>query len=310
VLLAGGSTMLSGCGQLEEIQSADAAPIATGELVINGAAEGNLVQAMRPEQPAPHIDLSQQNIRELYDAGGLYRSFDVGGQKIVHLTFDDGPWPKNTIAIMDILAQNGLEGYATFFEVGDNLRQFNDIGREVVRRGYLIGNHSKTHSTYVPHEIAAEIVPAQEEIFQLLGVRPDLFRSPGLTSGQIIQDVLAELGMCNIFTDQDPHDWANPRISAADIIANIRRQAHPGLINLLHDGGSHQETVDAIQGVIDTFRELGYTFVTMKQMMQAARGAVFTTERTQLYIPRLQVPDYSVDTFDAKAEWAKLNPQT
>lgn len=257
-------------------------------------------------QPAERLTPPEKSIRDCFMPGALYRTLDVGGQKLVTLTFDDGPWPVNTVAIMDILARNGLEGCATFFQVADNVRQFAEIAREVLARGYTIGNHSKTHSTYVPSAIANEIILAQEEIFQILGIYPDVFRSPGLTEGQVIQDVLYALGMCNIFTDRDPHDWAVPRLNSQEIIKNVSNQLHPGLFNLLHDGGSHTPTVNAMQGIIDVIHEKGYKIVTLKQLFLAAAGQVLTTERVESYTPRLYVPDYSGDTFDRVAELAAI----
>jgi chitin deacetylase len=228
----------------------------------------------------------------------LYRTFDVGGQKLVTLTFDDGPWPGNTLAVTATLALNGLEGAATFFWIGVNVRRFPDVAREVARRGYTIGNHSMTHSTYSPAGIAAEVDVAQQTIADTVGIRPVLFRSPGLSTGPVLQAKLRSLGMCNIFTDVDPHDWVSPRISAGQIVANVGGEVHPGLPLLLHDGGSHQQTVDAVQGVIDTVRGQGYTIVTMAEMMQAVHGTTLTTERVEGYTPQNDPPAFSDDVFD------------
>ncbi len=302
----GGGALLEGCGQQQYIENELLTPQTVIVDINDGATNDGLQPAVRLNPPAKQPDPSTQNIRELYNPGALYRRFDVGGQKLVTLTLDDGPWPINTVSIMDTLSRNGLEGCATFFQVGDNMVQFLDIGKEVRDRGYLIGNHSKTHSTYVPSRIAAEISPAQQQFLDYLGLTPNIFRSPGLTEGQIIQDVLASLGMCNIFTDTDPHDWAMPRLTSQEIIMNVSNQLHPGLILLLHDGGSHTQTVNAMQGIIDVANAQGYTFVTMKQMMQAAKGAVFTTQHAELYEPRPVMPDYSLDTFDRVNELARI----
>lgn len=72
-------------------------------------------------------DPANQDIRELYTPGALYRNFQVGGQKLVTLTYDDGPWPTNTLAIANTLRNNDLDGVATFFKVADNVSQFREI---------------------------------------------------------------------------------------------------------------------------------------------------------------------------------------
>lgn len=192
-------------------------------------------------------------------------------EKVFALTFDDGPWPVNTQAIMNILKSRGYEGRATFFMVSNNLRSNLSIGKEVKRRGYLIGNHSKTHSTYSPSGIANEIVPAQNDFEELLGITPLYFRSPGLTMGENIQSTLKYLGMCNIFTNADLRDYISPRISSAQIVANFARTLNPGTITLLHDGGSHANTVGAINGILDVAESRGYKLISLPELL-AKRG--------------------------------------
>jgi len=192
-------------------------------------------------------------------------------EKVFALTFDDGPWPVNTQAIMNILRSRGYESKATFFMVSNNLQYYSTIGKEVKNRGYLIGNHSKTHATYNPSSIAAEIAPAQTDFKNILGVSPYYFRSPGLTQGEVIQSTLAVLGMCNIFTDTDLRDYISPRISPAEIVSNFSRTLNPGTITLLHDGGSHSNTVAAIHGILDVAESRGYRLITLPELL-AKRG--------------------------------------
>ncbi len=305
--LLGGAAVLGGCGHPHSIEAGEAPAVEPGlvDVNINGAAEGPYQPALQLNPREPRMN-PNQDIRELFMPGGLYRTFPVGGQKLVTITLDDGPWPTNTLAIANTLRDNDLEGCATLFQVADNVRQFREIAQEAAARGYLIASHAKTHNTYVPRELAAEIPLAQDIFYEFLGLRPDLFRSPGLTQGQVIQDMLASLGMCNIFTDVDLNDWTSPRISSQQIINNVENNLHPGLVILLHDGGSHTQTVNAMQGIIDVIRKHDYTIVTMKQMMQAAQGAVFTNRLVEKYVARASVPDFSNDKFNRTQELADI----
>ncbi len=198
-------------------------------------------------------------------------------KKLFALTFDDGPWPINTQSIMNILKSRGYEGKATFFMVSNNLRYNLAVGKEVKKRGYLIGNHSKTHATYSPTGISNEIYHAQSDFKELLGITPMYFRSPGLTMGDSIQNTLKILGMCNIFTDADLRDYISPRISSAQIVANFARTLNPGTITLLHDGGSHTNTVGAVNGILDVAESRGYKLVSLPELL-ALRG-IYTKTR-------------------------------
>src|SRR5262249_13574772 len=144
---------------------------------------------------------------------------------------------------------------------GSNVSTYPAIAQQVAARGYGIGNHSMSHQ-YTPSTIANEIVPANDVIERVTGVRPATFRSPGLTPGPVIQQRLASVGMCTVFTRFDIGDWVSPRISAATICARIRANAQPGDVILLHDGGSHGPTVQAMQScVIETLQEKGLSVV-------------------------------------------------
>lgn len=187
-------------------------------------------------------------------------------KKQLAFSFDDGPWPKNTKKIMNHFKSFGLEGKATFFQVGNNIKAHREIAEEVAGRGYEIGNHSMTHR-YIPSIIASEIEPTKA-LIESLGISNNLFRSPGLTQGEIIQRKLARLGMVNIFTDYDIGDWKAPRISSSSIASRTSSSIHKGSIVLLHDGGDHQNTVQAIPYILENTLKRGYQVVPVGQLIQ------------------------------------------
>ena len=94
-----------------------------------------------------------------------------------------------------------------------------------------------------------------------LGISNNLFRSPGLTQGEIIQRKLARLGMVNIFTDYDIGDWKAPRISSSSIASRTSSSIHKGSIVLLHDAAEHQNTVKAMPRILDKVLNKGYQVV-------------------------------------------------
>ena len=159
------------------------------------------------------------------------------GSRKIALTFDDGPWKDDTRAVMDLLAEVGLEGKATFFQVGRNAKAYPELTREVVDRGYTLGSHTMSHR-YVAATIADEVATSRDLLEQLSGVRPRYFRAPGLTRGAVIDDAMRRTGMCNVSTAFDLRDTLKPRPTAAQLTARFKASVQPGDIVLLHvEGG-------------------------------------------------------------------------
>lgn len=186
-------------------------------------------------------------------------------QKVVAMTFDDGPWPVHTQGILNHLSMYGAR--STFFMVSNNAQAYPDIAREALRRGHEIANHSVDHASYNPSVIASQIGVANWELRQVTGVIPWMFRPPGLTQGKAIDERVAHYKMCNIFTDNDLGDWRSPRASAWVLCERFKQQLHPGYIALLHDGGSHAETVKAVPCMLAHAKKQGYKFATVSQLL-------------------------------------------
>lgn len=186
-------------------------------------------------------------------------------QKVVAMTFDDGPWPVHTDAIMNHLATYGAR--STFFMVSNNALKYPDIAQRVYMRGHEIANHAKTHASYNPSVIATEFSQANQDFFRVLGIFPWVVRPPGLTRGTAIDNYVASRYVCNVHTDNDLGDWKSPRASAATLCARFKQQLHPGYIALLHDGGTHAETVKAVPCMLAYAKSQGYKFMTVTQIL-------------------------------------------
>ena len=222
------------------------------------AVRGQRIQ-VRPFDPIP--------VRECMVPGELLRSIATD-QRIVVLTFDDGPDPALTLAIANIMRDRGYEGKATFFQVGDSIRRYPWITRELSDRGFEIGNHSMRHYPY-SGSLASQIAPTQDLIHEVTGKECLFFRSPGLTQSSSIQWTCARLGIINVFTDGDERDWISPRVSAWTMNSHFNRYLHPGYISLRHDGGSHRPTVEAMHGQLDICESRGYQVVSLSDALRA-----------------------------------------
>lgn len=193
---------------------------------------------------------------------------DTGWERLVSFTFDDGPSPANTRPIMSAFEARGAT--ATFFVVGSIAREYPALMREIVDRGHDLANHSISHR-YVVSVIASEIAPMNRLIEQYTGRWNPYFRSPGLTQGSLIQSTLRSLGMCNVFTSVDLRDWVSPRRSASQLCSSFSNTLHPGMIVLLHDGGSYRPTTQAVPCMLDVALSRGYRIVSLGELMRSGQ---------------------------------------
>ena len=188
------------------------------------------------------------------------------GDKLVALTFDDGPWPGQTDAVLQILKDNGAK--ATFFMLGYLVRRNPELARRVGAEGHVIGNHTMGHTMLTkvsPRVVDAQIARGQSVIKKASGVTPGWFRPPG---GDISPDVWSRARSASLriaMWDVDPQDWRRP--PAASIAAAVVKRVRPGSIVLLHDGGGDRRaTIAALPVIISSLKAKGYRFVTLDEL--------------------------------------------
>lgn len=182
------------------------------------------------------------------------------------LTFDDGPDPEATPALLDVLKAHGA--HATFFCTGEHAEASPAIIRRIVNEGHTLGNHSYGHKWWTNFltgkPLNEEILRAQKVLTDISGRTPAYYRSPmGLTNPHL-GPVLREAGLKLIGWDVRPYDRGTPaEITAGRVVAAAR----DGSIVLLHDGGAFPEDLTAaVTGIIKHFKPLGYTFVSLDQL--------------------------------------------
>jgi peptidoglycan-N-acetylglucosamine deacetylase len=194
-------------------------------------------------------------------------------EKIVALTFDDGPNEPYTSEVLAILRREHVR--ATFFLIGENVRRYPDAAARIAAAGHAIGNHTDTHPAAFAlssvGRIQAELSAAESTIHSATGEFPSLFRPPqGIRSPWLMQTVRAN-SLIAVTWDDAPADW-NPEPSAV-LVERTVGSAHPGSIILLHDGlntghGANQsETVRALPVIIERLRAEGYRFVTVPELL-------------------------------------------
>lgn len=189
-------------------------------------------------------------------------------EKVIALTFDDGPSSPYTTEILDILDKHNVK--ATFFMVGVCVENNIDIAKDVYNRGHQIGNHTYNH----PHMIfkSDEFVEYQilktDSLLSSIGAPENTdFRPPYGEHMFAVHRFLKKTGRNNILFNVIVGDWkATDEIVLAE---NIMKKIEPGAIVLLHDGGGIRDaTVKATDIFITRALEKGYTFVTVKELME------------------------------------------
>lgn len=189
-------------------------------------------------------------------------------KKVVALTFDDGPHPKETDQILDVLDEYKVKG--TFFIAGKHAKWYKDPLVRASKEGHEIGNHTFNHhdiSSLSDTQLEKEIIECEEAIKEVTGKRTTLFRPP---FGSFKKENLIDIAKKNgykvvLWTGFDAKDWKNP--SAESIAKNIRDNVKNGDIILLHDYGT-PNTVEALKILIPQMQNDGYKFTTVSELIK------------------------------------------
>jgi peptidoglycan/xylan/chitin deacetylase (PgdA/CDA1 family) len=168
------------------------------------------------------------------------------GQKVVALTFDDGPGIY-TPQVLSVLERYGVP--ATFFEIGENVASYPQYTQMLARAGYPVEDHTWTHpdlATIPLSEFPYQIDQTQREIASLTGIAPTCVRPPYNAWNQTVLDQIAERGLTTMSYSVDPRDWSLPGTQA--IVDAVVGAAFPGAVVDMHDGGGNRsETVAALR---------------------------------------------------------------
>lgn len=190
----------------------------------------------------------------------------ANGQKLVALTFDDGP-SEYTQKYLDILAQ--YNAHATLFELCNNLDYYPDAARAIIAAGNQIGSHTKTHSQLTkltPADLQSELSETFAKIKNVTQEDTSIVRPPyGDMSEKVWLDSKGLMSVSVLWT-QDSKDWSLP--GPSKIVANALAGVQPGSIILMHDGGGNRDQdLQALPQILKTLTDQGYKFVTLKELL-------------------------------------------
>ena len=188
-------------------------------------------------------------------------------EKVIALTFDDGPSAKYTEEILDILDENGAK--ATFFVIGENAENYPELIDAELSRGHEIGCHTFSHkhmSSLCEGELEEEIKSTEIVLNEHSGYTLKLFRPPeGVLTKENIK-IISDMGYDMILWSIDTRDWEHK--SKENIVENVMKNVECGSIVLFHDFiGNNSNTPAALRELLPKLKAEGYEFVTVSELI-------------------------------------------
>ncbi|MFD4634382.1 polysaccharide deacetylase family protein [Streptomyces sp. NPDC058284] len=217
-----------------------------------GSAEDAPPEATAPAGPA-------KNVKPV-DATIVHAS--EKGKRGINITIDDGPDPKWTPQMLDLLREHGVK--ATFCMVGTQAQAHPDVVKKVVAAGHRLCDHTVSHNTAMDKDSqdyqSKQILDAERMITKASGgVRPMYYRAPGGAFTPYSRKLAASRGMRPLGWNVDTKDFERPGTDA--IVATVERELSNGPTLLFHDaGGDRTQTVEALRRILPRLKEQGYTF--------------------------------------------------
>ena len=197
---------------------------------------------------------------------------DYAGQKIVALTFDDGPGPY-TERLLDELKKRGVR--ATFFVLGTRVDNYPDLIKRMAAEGHVVGNHSNSHKMLHKMSLAqvrTEMELCATKIEKLLGYKPPVMRCPGGNCSNNVKQYAKDAGVPILYWGVDTRDWESRNVNSILKVSFGKNGVRDGSIVLMHD--IYSTTVDAALQMNDRLTADGYVFVTVPEMLHARYGGI------------------------------------
>ena len=192
-------------------------------------------------------------------------------QKVVALTYDDGPNPPYTDRLLDVLAKHNVK--ATFFMIGNRIERHPETANRVIAEGHQIGNHTYSHPLlgFLPPRYVQRQIERTDALLQQHGITEEtVFRAPLLTRFLPVAYVLAKQDRVHISCNVWSWDWTTQ--NPDKITEAVLKKTKPGSIIVLHDGKAENKdanrsgTIEATDRIVTALKRDGYQFVRLSDV--------------------------------------------
>lgn len=187
-------------------------------------------------------------------------------QKVIALSFDDGPHPRRTPMVLEVLAQHQIK--AIFFLIGEDAERYPEIVKRIVDEGHLIGNHSYRHNGKFPilgkKRMEEDLKKCESILNNITNQEIKYFRPPFGVTNPTIGSVARKLGYKTIGWSIRSLDTKT--VSRTKVLMRIKRLAHPGGIILMHD--NREQCNLLTESVINHLTIKGYRFIRVDELMK------------------------------------------
>lgn len=186
-------------------------------------------------------------------------------EKIVALTFDDGPHPVQTAKVLQVLRAH--QAPACFFCIGANVKGNEALLRQITEEGHLVGNHSFGHANLFPlyslPRMKKDLQACQFALEQVTSQKISLFRPPFGVTNPTVARAVRRLGYIPIGWNIRTFDTQRPAVEK--VLKRIRNKLRPGSVILLHDRMPDSDLL--LKEILNLIREQGYTVVRLDKML-------------------------------------------
>ncbi|MCM3783072.1 polysaccharide deacetylase family protein [Neobacillus mesonae] len=233
--------------------------------------------------PVTYIQAGSPSVKDraYYEARGDIVWEAPMKEKLIALTFDDGPEREETTQILDLLKKHHAK--ATFFVLGKWAKERPDLIAREIAEGHEVGNHTYYHTfgdrIKDANAYLQELEAADQAIEEAGGVKPKLFRPPGGVYNDLVVNSARTRGYSIVLWSwhQDTEDWNRP--GKQRIINKVLRNARNGDIVLFHDNvHGKSQTIKALEHILPELSKRGYRFVTVSELLM-------TKQREEMELP-------------------------
>jgi peptidoglycan/xylan/chitin deacetylase (PgdA/CDA1 family) len=189
-------------------------------------------------------------------------------EKVIALTYDDGPRLPTTEGLLDVLKRHNAA--ATFFLIGERAEKNPELVKKIYGAGHELGNHTYSHDLLIfkSSKFVRNQIQRTDNVIRACGYEKEIhFRSPHGMKLFTDSWALKKMKRKNILFDVVAWDWSSPGVQK--IVDNVMKDVKPGSIVLLHDGcGNEKDIVEASDIIITKLKGQGYRLVTISELLR------------------------------------------